>query len=157
MTFFRAAWCAMRAAWSALPGDALGLLAMRACKVPAPSRVVDVGGVRVLLVEDPRTARLLDNQRASIYAQTLGRFVFCREPMSEYILAHELEHVRQWQRYGPLYQPLYWGSTLAYLASGKHRRGDNWLEAAARARADAEQAADHYEAVARPGPDRRGA
>jgi hypothetical protein len=137
---------AFRAAWSSLPGDALGWLAMRACGIDAPSRVVEQDGVRVFVVEDPRTARLLDNQHAAIHAQTLGRYIFCRERLSDHILAHELEHVRHWRRFGPIYEPLYFGSAGLALLRGRRPAQANWFEAAAWRRADAEEAARRNQA-----------
>lgn len=127
---------ALRAAWSSVPGDLLGRLAMRGCRIPAPTRVVQVDGVEVALVEDSRTGRLLDNQLMPIHAQTLGRYVFCRGPISDYILAHELEHVRQWRRFGPLFEPLYFASSGVALMRRRPGYLANWFEAAARRRAD---------------------
>jgi hypothetical protein len=132
---------AYRAAWSALPGDALGRLAMRGCGIPSPTRVIVVNGIRVNVIEDPRAGRLLDHQVVPLAAQTLGRYVFARERLSDHTLAHELEHVRQWRRYGPLFEPVYW--VFAGLALLRRRRPyvDNRFEVAAERRADAEEAA----------------
>lgn len=65
-------------------------------------------------------------------AISLGRHVVTWRDLDEVELAHELEHVRQWQRHG-------WAFPLAYLAaalrarrSGKHWYLDNSYEVAAR-------------------------
>ena len=123
-------------AWKALPGDLLGLIVMRGSGIAAPNRTVDAGDVTALVVEDPRVGRYLDLGLIPIHAQTLGRYVFCRGPLDDRTLAHECEHIRQWQRWGPLYLALYFGSSGFAFLSGRHAYRDNRFETAARARAD---------------------
>jgi hypothetical protein len=48
-------------------------------------------------------------------------------------LAHELEHVRQWRRYGPLFGLLYLAASAVAFARGGRWYGDNRFEAEARA------------------------
>jgi hypothetical protein len=68
-------------------------------------------------------------------AITIGRDIWTWRALSEAELAHELEHVRQWQRFGPLFVPRYaWASWRAARAGG-HWYRDNAFEVAARATA----------------------
>src|SRR5207302_1558604 len=88
----------------------------------------------VLLVEDPRASLYLDNVPLKPYAQTLGRYVLSRERLPDSIIRHELEHVRQWSRLGPLYLPLYGLASFVAILAGRNRYLDNTFEVAARAR-----------------------
>ena len=137
----RAAWPALRGLWAAIPGDVGGWLAMRICGVRRPTRVVVVDGVRVNVVEDSRTGRLLDHQVTPLAAQTIGRYVFARERLPARTMDHELEHVRQWRRYGPLFELLYFGDAGLMLLRRRRPYVDNRFEVAAERRADAQQAA----------------
>lgn len=134
-------------AWRALPGDLLGLAVMQGCGISSPSRVVESEGVSVVLVENPRVGRYLAAQAMPIHAQTLGRYVFARSRIPEHTLEHEIEHVRQWRRLGPLYLPLYFGSSAAALLRGRRPYWDNPFEAAARSRADCGTAGRLGEAI----------
>jgi hypothetical protein len=122
--------------WRALPGDLLGLMVMRGCGIAAPTREVEAGDVAVLLVEDARIRRWFRAQLIPVRAQTLGRFVFARETVPADILAHECEHIRQWERFGPFYLPLYFGSSALALLQGRRPYRDNAFESAARRRAE---------------------
>jgi len=51
--------------------------------------------------------------------------------------AHEQVHVRQYERWGPLFVPLYLGSSLAQLAAGRHPYLHNCFEREAVAKAGA--------------------
>jgi hypothetical protein len=137
-----------RTTWRALPGDLLGLLVMRGCGIAAPTRTVDAGDVSALLIEDPRVGRWFRFQVMPIRAQTLGRYVFAREAVPADILAHECEHVRQWQRFGPLFLPLYFAASAVALGRGNDGYGDNRFEAAARARAERDTEARNSRAAA---------
>jgi hypothetical protein len=128
-------------AWQSLPGDAIGWIVMRGCGIDAPTREVEAAGRTVAVVEDPRIGRWFALSLMPIAAQTLGRYVISRGPIHEEMLEHELEHVRQWKRFGPLYLPLYFGSSAATFARGGRPYADNWFEAAARRRAEREVAA----------------
>ena len=127
----------VRAAWRALPGDLMALLVMRCCGITGPGREVRDGAVSAVLVEDPRTARYLDHQAMPVFAQTLGRYVFARERLPETTIAHEIEHVRQWQRLGPLFLPAYFASSGLALLHGRHPYSANRFEEAASRRAGA--------------------
>ena len=125
-------------AWRVLPGDLLGRLVVLACgatRDPRRVRVEQSDGrllCEAIVIEDPRLARYLDHVPLRPAAQTLGRFVFARGPLPDAVVRHELEHVRQWSRYGPFFRALYGASSiLAVLAAGDRYR-DNQFEMAAR-------------------------
>jgi hypothetical protein len=126
----------LQEAWRTLPGDALGYVVMRGIGVPEPTRVVTVGDVTARVVEDPRVGRYLSTGWMPIYAQALGRYVFCRERIDDRILAHECEHIRQWRRFGPFYLPLYFGSSALAFARRRHPYDANTFEVAAKRRAE---------------------
>jgi hypothetical protein len=124
----------LRTAWRALPGDLLGLLVIRACGISGGSRQIRVGDTTADLVEHPNVARYLDHGAMPIRAQTLGRYVFAREPLPPEFVEHELEHVRQWERLGPLFLPAYLASSVSALVRRRHPYWANRFEAAARRR-----------------------
>lgn len=128
-------------AWRALPGDVIGRAVMWRCGIPAPTREHDAGDVRAVLVEDPRIALWFRAQLLPVQAQTLGRYVLSRNPLAPDTLAHEVEHVRQWERFGPFYLPLYFGWSAVAALRGKRAYWDNGFEVAARVRADGESVA----------------
>jgi hypothetical protein len=138
MDFWLSAVRWLRLAWQKVPGDLLGLTVMRASGIHRPTRVVTLDDVTAVVVEDPRVGRYLDSGWMAIHAQTVGRYVFCRVPLDERTLVHESEHIRQWRRWGPLYLPLYFGSSGLALLRGRHPYDDNWFEVAARRRVDRE-------------------
>jgi hypothetical protein len=123
---------ALRGAWRACPGDLMALLVMRACDIREPSRRVRAGGVSAVLVEHSRAAHYLDHQWIPVHAQTLGRYVFARAELSPEIVDHELEHVRQWQRLGPLFLPAYVASSGWALLRRRDPYRANRFEVAAR-------------------------
>jgi hypothetical protein len=124
----------LRWVWRTFPGDVLGWMVMRGSGIRQPTRVVQVDDVTAHLVEDERVGRYLDTAFSPMHAQAVGRYVFCRGHVDKHILAHEAEHIRQWRRYGPLYLPLYFGTSLWAVARG--RKFDNFMEEAARRRAE---------------------
>ncbi len=126
----------LRHAWRALPGDLMGLAVMRGCGIRSPSRVVDAGGVSAVLVEHPKVGRYFGAQMMPVQAQTLGCYVFARGPIPGHTLEHEVEHIRQWQRFGPFYLPLYFGSSVFELLRRRRPYWDNAFEVAARRCAD---------------------
>lgn len=128
--------------WRALPGDLLGLVVMRGCGIPAPTREVRSGEMTAVLIEDPRVERWFRAHMIPVRAQTLGRYVFAPGPIPPDILAHEFEHIRQWERYGPFYLTLYFGASAFALLRGRRAYWDNDFELAARARSDRETAAE---------------
>jgi hypothetical protein len=127
--------------WRAAPGDLMGWIVMRGCGIRGPGRAVQSGEVSVLLVEHPKVGRYFAMATMPIQAQTLGRYVLSRGPIPAHTLEHEIEHVRQWTRFGPLYLPLYFGSSAVELLHRRRPYWDNRFESAARRRADVEMAA----------------
>ncbi len=141
MTFFWSAriidaWLSLvrgaRAAWRALPGDLMALLVVRACGIPPAGREVHLGGISAVVIEHPSAAHYLDHQWIPVHAQTLGRYVFARERLSDRTIAHEMEHVRQWERLGPLFLPAYVASSGMALLRGRDPYRANRFEEAAR-------------------------
>lgn len=65
-------------------------------------------------------------------AISLGRHVIAWRALSEAELAHELEHVRQWQEHGWAYPLAYLAASVRARRAGKHWYGDNRFEIAAR-------------------------
>ena len=68
-------------------------------------------------------------------AITLGRHVFAWRTMTESELAHELEHVRQWQAHGWRFPVAYLGASIAARRARRHWYRDNRFEVEARAAA----------------------
>lgn len=125
--------------WRALPGDLVG--AGAALLAGARSRrevdvVRDDGTLlcRAVVVEDARLDRWLDRMPLRPGAMTFGRYVLARRVLSEATLRHELEHVRQWSRFGPLFLPAYLLESTLVRATGGHHYRDNVFELAARDR-----------------------
>lgn len=65
-------------------------------------------------------------------AITLGRDIFAWRQLSETELAHELQHVRQWQRHGLLFPLVYVAAALRARRGGKRWYHDNKFEEEAR-------------------------
>jgi hypothetical protein len=126
----------LRDLWRSLPGDLIGRFVMAGCGIATPTGEYDAGDVRAVLVEDPRVARWFRAHAIPVQAQTLGRYVFSRGPMSPVILAHEVEHIRQWERFGPFYLLFYFCSSALALARGRRPYWDNAFEVAARRRSE---------------------
>lgn len=124
--------------WRGVPGDIMGLMVMRSCGIDAPSREVEHGGITAHLVEDPRVGRWFRIHLMPVTAQTVGNYVFAREAISPADLAHECEHVRQWERFGPLFLAAYLGSSGLAFVRGRRPYWDNHFEAAARERSQRE-------------------
>jgi hypothetical protein len=125
--------------WRVLPGDLIGAGAARLSGARA-SRTLDVLGddgavrCRAVLVEDARLDRWLDLMPMRPVAMTFGRFVLARRPLPGSTVRHELEHVRQWSRLGPLFLPAYLVESMLVRARGGDRYRGNRFEIAARAR-----------------------
>lgn len=128
----------------------LGRLVMLGCGIPASTREHDAGDVTAVLVEDVRVARWFRAHLMPVQAQTLGRYVLSRDPLPPDTLAHEIEHVRQWERFGPFYLPIYFGWSAVAALRGKRAYWDNGFELAARKRAERELAAGTSEDETRP-------
>ena len=65
-------------------------------------------------------------------AITLGHVVLAVDEFDDRTQRHELEHVRQYERWGPLLVPAYVIAAVAAVASGGHYYRDNAFEKAAR-------------------------
>ena len=72
---------------------------------------------------------------ANWLAITIGRDIWCWRDLDRSELAHELEHIRQWDRHGPTYIALYTWASVAAVLAGRHWYRDNAFEVAARAAA----------------------
>ena len=125
----------LRYAWAA-PATLLGLLvALPAFAAGARTRVIDGvieitgGGVERLIAALPRRCRFC--------AVTFGHLVVCTdECTAAAVRAHEHVHVRQYERLGALFFPLYIGSSIVQLLRGRDPYFDNRFEREACARAD---------------------
>ncbi len=73
-------------------------------------------------------ARLLPNWLAI----TLGRHICSWRPLTPAELAHELEHVRQWDRFGPAFAARYLRASVRSRSAGTGWYAGNRFEAAAR-------------------------
>jgi hypothetical protein len=127
---------ALRYAWAS-PATLTGLaLAAPAVAAGAHPRVIEgaiefTGGALARLV-----ARLPRGCRFG--AITFGHVVICVDACTaDRVRAHEQVHVRQYERFGVLFFPLYIGSSLVQLARGRDPYRDNRFEREAYARADA--------------------
>ena len=67
-------------------------------------------------------------------AITFGHVVLCVDAIDESTLRHELVHVGQYERWGPLFMPAYLLASLWCMARGRHHYRDNPFERAARLR-----------------------
>ena len=67
-------------------------------------------------------------------AITLGQVVLCVDTADDDLLAHERTHVRQWERWGPLFLLAYPVASLVALVTGRHPYRDNRFEVEARER-----------------------
>jgi hypothetical protein len=65
-------------------------------------------------------------------ALALGHVVLCVDQIDDATLRHELAHVRQHERWGPLFLPVYGLAALWALLRGRHYYRDNVFEVAAR-------------------------
>ena len=65
-------------------------------------------------------------------AITFGHVVLCVTATTESLMRHELAHVRQYERWGPLFLPAYLLGSLWAVLTGKHYYRDNPFESALR-------------------------
>ena len=73
--------------------------------------------------------RLMDAWPIRATAMTLGHVVLGRSAGGlDYCQAHELVHVRQYERWGPLFIPAYLASSLVMWIRGRHPYYDNRFE-----------------------------
>ncbi|MBA2264626.1 MAG: hypothetical protein H0W10_08190 [Chloroflexi bacterium] len=85
-------------------------------------RVVVVPGLR-------RLGSLAINDWLAI---TIGGTIFTWRALTDAELEHELEHVRQWHRHGPLFPAVYLTESLRTRRAGKRWYHDNRFEHDAR-------------------------
>ena len=64
-------------------------------------------------------------------AITFGHVILCVDDIDEATLQHELVHVRQYERWGPLFVPVYLGASVVARLRGGSAYGDNVFELAA--------------------------
>lgn len=107
--------------WAA-PWSLLG-----AALAPFFSRRVVVRGV--LLAEGASWPRRLGWRYRAI---TFGHVVLSTDELDQDTLDHEMVHVAQYERWGPLFLPLYGLASLLARARGGHHYRDNPFEVAAR-------------------------
>jgi hypothetical protein len=124
---------ALRYAWAS-PATLIGLApsvlaGMAGARARVVGGAVEVAGGRLQrgIARLPRGCRFA--------AITLGHVVICiDEPTAARVRAHEQVHVRQYERWGVLFFPLYLGSSLMQLLRGRDPYRDNRFEREARAR-----------------------
>lgn len=121
-----AAWC--RYLW-ALPATAVGMLLVASAlltggRAECLGGVIEAhGGVLGLFL------RRLVPLRGGASAMTLGHVVVGRDRAAlDRTRAHERAHVRQAERWGPLFLPAYLASSVAAAARGGHYYRDNRFE-----------------------------
>lgn len=118
-----------RASWAAYTWAApTSLLGLAAIAMTAPSLGVVAG---VLEAHGPGVSRLLDllSPRMSVLAMTLGHVVIGRDQAAlDGTRAHERVHVRQAERWGPLFVPAYLMASAIAWARGGDAYADNAFE-----------------------------
>ena len=82
--------------------------------------------------------------RLRFSAITFGHVVLGIEATLAAVRTHELVHVRQYERWGPLFVPAYLVSSLAQLVRGRHPYRDNYFEREAYAKAAEPSDADSH-------------
>jgi hypothetical protein len=65
-------------------------------------------------------------------AITFGHVILCIDELDDRTFEHELMHVRQYERWGPLFIPAYLAAAVVARARGGHPYRDNRFEIAAR-------------------------
>ena len=110
-----------RVAWAS-PGSLIGLLL-----APFFTRRSALNGV--LVCEGASWPRRLGWRYRAI---TFGHVILCVDDIDEGILAPELVHVSQWERWGPAFMLAYPAAAVAARARGKHPHRDNHFEIQAR-------------------------
>ena len=88
----------------------------------------------ILLCEGASWPRRLGWRYSAI---TFGHVVLATEPLDDDTLRHELIHVEQYERWGPLFVPAYLVASVRVALQGHHAYRDNPFEVAARRSDDA--------------------
>lgn len=104
------------------------LLGLAAIAITAPSLAVVDG---VIEAHGPRLARLLDrlSPRLCVLAMTLGHVVIARDAAAlAATRSHERVHVRQAERWGPLFVPAYLAASAVAWLRGGDAYADNVFE-----------------------------
>jgi hypothetical protein len=83
----------------------------------------------VLVAEGARWPRRLGWRYRAI---TLGHVVLCVDALDPATMEHELVHVRQFERWGPLFLVAYPTASVSAIARGRHHYRDNRFEIEAR-------------------------
>jgi hypothetical protein len=65
-------------------------------------------------------------------AITFGHVVLCVDEPDPTLIRHELAHVKQYERWGPLFVPAYVVASIVSMVRGGHAHTDNHFEVAAR-------------------------
>jgi hypothetical protein len=132
---------AIRRVW-AFPATALGLVAtLVAMAFGATARVVD-GVIETAGGGTVRFVALLP-RRLRFGAMTLGHVIVGIDHATlAAVREHEHAHVRQYERWGFLFLPLYLGSCLVQLATGRDPYWDNRFERQAYAQSATSPRAD---------------
>lgn len=125
-----AVWTVVRYAWAA-PATSVGLLVVLAGR--RRTRVAVIDGV--LEAHGPLIAWMLSRLTplpGGVAAMTLGHVVIARDGRwLDVTRAHEREHVRQYEVWGPLFVPAYLAASLWAALRGRHFYRDNWFESTA--------------------------
>jgi hypothetical protein len=87
-------------------------------------------------------------------AITFGHVVLAVNELDDHTFEHELVHVRQYERWGPLYMPAYVVASLVARVRGGHLYRDNAFEVAARAGAAASRHSEPGRKNGKRGPTR---
>ena len=111
----------LKMVWAA-PGSLIGVVLS-----PLFRRRCTMHGV--LLCEGAEWARRLGWPYRAI---TFGHVILSVDELDEPTLRHELVHVRQFERWGPLFIPLYLLASGWALVRGRHHYRDNRFEREAR-------------------------
>ena len=123
----------LRYLW-ALPNSALGLTLALLSRLAGEARAQVLHGVlEIYGAGVRRLLRRLLPTKSAVEALTLGHVVLaCDLPTLESTRAHEAVHVRQYERWGPLFLPAYWIAGALAARRGGDAYRDNPFEKQAR-------------------------